>query len=135
VEVEKMVLDIVTITSGATTVDLLHVTKYEFEHPSHLVEVPIPTREGGQIQYLGSPQRKCTINGILITSADLTNFQGLETIRANTAADATLTFYYGPGINVVTEAATWRVEDFLYWPIKGSSQYWWGFTVKLKAKT
>lgn len=129
-----MVNDIVTIVAGATTVDLLNVTKYDFEHPSHLVEVPIPTREGGQIQYLGSPQRKCTISGILASSAELTNFQLLETIRSS-ATDATLTFYYGHGVNAVTEATTWRVETFLYWPIKGSTMYWWGFTVKLRAKT
>ena len=137
----------VTLTDGTRTVTLTIVEKVESSSPANVAEIPIPARTtGGQIQFLGSPQWKYTITGILNDIAgtggagaahtdDVADFEEggyLELIKNNTAADCTFTYTYGS--TVIHNGITTRVLDFPMWPVKGSKMAWFAYSIRLIRK-
>jgi hypothetical protein len=136
----------VSLTDGSHPVILTIHSKVEADSPAHIAEVPIPSRTtGGQVQFLGSPQWKYSITGILNSRAgvggaatahtdDEADFEEggyLELIKNNTASDCTLTYTYN---SVTVHSVTVRITDFVSWPIKGSTMSWYGYSIKAVRK-
>jgi hypothetical protein len=135
-----MVTNQATLTDGTRTVTLTVVAKPEADSPAHIAEIPIPGRTtGGQVQFLGSPQWKFSIIGILNKlgaghTDDMQDFEPggfLELIKNNTTADCTLTYTYN---GTQLYSITTRIVDFVSWPIKGAAMPWFGYTIKLLRK-
>lgn len=128
---------IITISDGTSTVNLNTPTKWEPIETAHIIEIPIPGRAGGQVQYLGSKQIGWTITGFILTTtaanADLVNLQLLHNIQNNAAADATLTVTYA-GTTIAQVQSKVRVVEFDYWPIKGSSMWSYQYMIRLLTK-
>ena len=131
---------VATLTDGTRTVTLTVAGKVEADSPANVGEVPIPSRTtGGQIQFLGSPQWRFTISGILNQlgaghTDDMQDFEPggfLELIKNNTTADCTLTVNYGA--TQLYSIAT-RIVDFVSWPVKGASMPWFAYVIKLVRK-
>ena len=95
---------------------------------------------GGQVQFLGSPQWKYSITGILNgTVGSHTDDPGdfelggtLETIK-NSSTDCTLT-WTDPQTGTVWNAINTRVVDFTVWRVAGATMIWFGYTIKLIRK-
>lgn len=129
-----MVTYVAVLTDGTHTANLSNVQKYEIEMPTNIAEIPIPMRQGGQIQFLGSPQRRITLSGVLVGSTEVGYFLvggAIDLMRINTGADTTLTLNYA-GTQVYT--GTCRIRNPVAWPIKSSQMYWWGFSLPLTEK-
>jgi hypothetical protein len=130
----------VVLTDGTHTFTATNHSRVEPDSPANVAEVPIPGRTtGGQIQYLGSPQWKFTVNDILnqLTGGtdDLASFQpggGLELMKNNTGADTTITWVYNN--TTVLSAVTVRILDFTFWPIAGAAMPWFSGNIKLVRK-
>jgi hypothetical protein len=106
--------------------------------PTYIAEIPIPSREGGQVQYLGSPQHTVKITGILnqLTGGtdDFASFEvggNLDLIRKNTAADTTVTIVYNA---TTVYNRTGRIKNYSWWPIKGSTAPWAGYQIDFTEK-
>jgi hypothetical protein len=127
----------IVLTDGVHTVNLTNQANYEMGFPVHIAEISIPGREGGQVQYLGSPQHTVTITGILNQLAggtdDVASFESggnLDLIKKNTAADCTLTITYNATV-VYSHAG--RI-GYKWWPIKGSTSPWFAYQIDFKEK-
>lgn len=136
----------ITLSDGTHTVTLSIHSNAEADSPANVGEVPIPGRIlGGQVQYLGSPQWRYTITGILNDRSgtggaatahqdDENDFEEggyLELIKNNTTSDCTFTqTYNGTTIRTVTV----RIIDYVSWPVKGAQMFWFAYTIKLVRK-
>ena len=126
---------IVTITGNAFTVQLNHPKVYRVTRPTYNPEIPIPTRKGGQVQALGSGQRTFEVSGICDVSTEVTGANGiqhLDDIANDFTHDCTLTALYGA--DTILNAINCRLLEPVYWPVAGSTMYWFAYSIKLKEK-
>jgi hypothetical protein len=81
-----------TISNGTTTFTSNNVLGMPENIPSTMVSMAIPGKEGGALQYLGSPPKRLQLTVLLTTTSAITDLNNLKALRsAGTACQVTIT--------------------------------------------